>query len=141
MTQDGPPAARVPIIEEDARIAKREVASGHVSVRTKVEEHTQVLHDHLYGEALEVRRVPTEREVDVPPPPRQEGDTTIVPLVEERLLVCRKLFVVEELHIRRTSKLEDVSVPVTVRSTRAIVEEDDARQGSEHPSRPAPGSH
>lgn len=121
-------STRIPLVQEDARIAKRPVQSGHVRVRTHVEERQQVLRECLLAEALEVFNVPAEREVEAPPPPRQEGDVTIVSLVEERLVVTRKLFVVEELHIRRSSRVDEVHVPVTLRATRAVVEDDTLSQ-------------
>lgn len=140
MRDDKPAVARVPVIEEEARIEKRRVASSRVRVRTHVEEHREVLREVLFGEALEVTNVPVEREVQAAPPPRQEGDVTIVSLVEERMVVTRKLFVVEELHIRRTSRLDEVSVPVALRAMRAVVEEDSIQDPQGTPSGPAPGS-
>jgi len=140
MTGDERPTTRVPVVNEDARIEKRQVESGHVRVRTHVEERQQVLRELLLGEALEVVNVPAEREVEAAPPPRQEGDVTIVSLVEERMVVSKKLFVVEELHIRRTTHLDEVSVPVTLRAMRAVVEEDNIKEPKEAPSGLARGS-
>lgn len=132
---------RMPVVEEEARVEKRLVAAGRVHVRTHVEERREVLREQLIGEALDVTNVAIEREVQAAPPPRQEGDVTIVSLVEERMVVTRKLFVVEELHIRRTTHLDEVSVPVTLRAMRAVVEEDNTvREPKGFPRRPAPGS-
>ena len=50
------------------------------------------------------------------------GDLTIVPVVEEVLVVEKRLVLKEELHIRRTSQTELVEVPVTLRKQRAVVE-------------------
>lgn len=140
MPADKQTTARLPVVEEQASIEKRPVQSGHVRVRTHVEEHQQVLREVLLGEALDVTHVPVEREVEAPPPPRQEGEVTIVSLVEERAVVTRKLFVVEELHIRRSTRLEEVSVPVTLRAMRAVVEEDHSQVSNGPPSGPAAGS-
>lgn len=138
MPGDERPTTRVPVVEEDVRIEKRPVQSGHVRVRTHVEERQQVLREVLFGEALEVVNVPAEREVEAPPPPRQEGEVTIVSLVEERMVVTRKLFVVEELHIRRSTRLDEVSVPVTLRAMRAVVEEDNTKDPNGPPQEGSP---
>ena len=139
MPGDERPTTRIPVVEENARIEKRPVQSGNVRVRTRVEERPQVLREVLFGEGLEVVIVPTEREVEAPPPPRQEGEVTIGSLVEERLVVTRKLFVVEELHIRRSTRLDEVSVPVTLRAMRAVGEEDNTKDPNGPPSGPASG--
>jgi stress response protein YsnF len=57
---------------------------------------------------------------------RTENGVTIVPVLEERLVVEKQLFLKEELHIRCGVKTETVEVPVTLRSERAIVERFDA---------------
>jgi stress response protein YsnF len=60
------------------------------------------------------------------PEVRTENGVTILPIIEERLVVEKQLFLKEELHIRRDVKTETVEVPVTLRSERAIVERLDA---------------
>jgi hypothetical protein len=69
-----------------------------------------------------VERVPIDREVSETPSIREEDGVTIVPVVEEILVVERRLRLKEELHIKKVRRTEDVEVPVTVRSTRATVE-------------------
>lgn len=116
------PADRLPIVEEQAHVTKRQVATEHVRVRTVVDTHEHLLTDTLAVEALEVERRPVERAVSDAPAPRQEGDATIISLVEERLIVTRQLYVVEEVVVRRIASHEPVSVPLTLRATHAVVE-------------------
>jgi stress response protein YsnF len=106
---------RVPVVEEQLDVRKREVETGRVAVRVKPVEQEQVVAATLASHDVDVQRVPAEREVDSPPPVRQEGDVTIVPVMEERLVVTKKLFVTYELHIRRRSTSREVRQPVTVR--------------------------
>jgi stress response protein YsnF len=56
---------------------------------------------------------------------RTEGDVTIVSIIEERLVVEKRLFVVEELHLRRTSVVEQVELPTTLRRMSVSVERED----------------
>jgi uncharacterized protein (TIGR02271 family) len=114
----------IPVVEERARIEKRVVESGRVRVRTHVEEREQLLRETLEHEEVSVERVPIDREVTEAPLIREEGDVTIVPVVEEILVVERRLRLKEELHIRKVRRTEEVEVPVTVRSTQATVERD-----------------
>jgi stress response protein YsnF len=53
---------------------------------------------------------------------RTEGDVTILPILEEVLVVEKRLVLKEELHIRRHLARENVEVPVTLRKERAVVE-------------------
>jgi stress response protein YsnF len=69
--------------------------------------------------------VPIDRLVDVAPAIRTEGDVTIIPVVEEILVVETKLVLKEEVHIRRTLTKETVEQSVTLRKQRAIVERDE----------------
>ncbi len=113
---------RIPIVEERPVVAKREVPVERVRVRTAVDTREALVEGNLQLEALEVERRPAERPVDAVPPPREEGDATIISIVEERAVVTKQLFVVEELVIRRRATAEPFSVPVTLRRTRAEVE-------------------
>jgi stress response protein YsnF len=47
---------------------------------------------------------------------------TVIPVIEEVLIVEKRLVLKEELHVRRQQTTENVEVPVTVRRQRAVVE-------------------
>jgi uncharacterized protein (TIGR02271 family) len=116
----------IPLVEETVRVDKRQTVSGKVRIRTEVESVEQVVREALTDEMVEVTRVPIDRRVDQVPEIRTENGVTIVPVLEERLVIEKQLFLKEELHIRRDVKSETVEVPITVRSERAIVERFDA---------------
>lgn len=112
----------LPLVEEELRIDKRSVTTGKVRVRSVVDTVEEVARADLTGERVEVTRVPIDREVEAPPPTRTEGDVTIVPVMEEILVVEKRLVLKEELHIRRHVTHENVEVPVTLRKQRAVIE-------------------
>jgi uncharacterized protein (TIGR02271 family) len=112
----------IPIIQEEAHVTKRAVETEHVRVQTSVAEENVVIRDNLHREHVEVTRVPVDREVAEAPSIRTEGDVTIVPVLEERLVVEKRLFLVEELHLRRTVTTEGVEMPATLRRTHVEVE-------------------
>lgn len=114
----------VPIIEEVATVSKRTVESGHVRVRTVVEESTHDIAAQLAREDIQIERPVVEREVSAAPAPYHEGDLLIIPIVEERAIVETRLFVIEEVVVRRVARFEDVQVPTTLRKMRAVVERD-----------------
>jgi len=113
---------RIPIVEEEASVTKRAVDLEHVSVRIGAEEEQVVVRDQVRHEQVEVTRVPINREVAEAPSVRTEGDLTIVPVLEERLVVEKRLFLVEELHLRRSETTRAVELPTTLRRTRVDVD-------------------
>ena len=70
--------------------------------------------------------MPVVRVVEAAPAARTEGDTTVVPVIEERLVVVKQLFLTEELHIRHVVEREVKRETVPLRSQRAVVERRDA---------------
>jgi len=115
----------VPLVEERAIVGKRVIETGRVQVRTRTEQREELVEAELAREEVEVERVPIGREIDVVPAVRQEGDVTIVPVVEEVLVVQKRLVLVEEVHLRRTRRSETVSHPVTLATQRAEVVRDE----------------
>ena len=115
----------IPVVEETARIEKRVVEAGRVRVSTHTDTIEQVLRESLRGDAVGVTRVSINRTIaegEVAPQVRDEGGVTIIPVLEEVLVVEKRLVLKEEVHIRRTTSGEDVEVPVTLRRQRAVVE-------------------
>jgi len=113
---------RVPIFEESVTVEKVDVQTDAVRVRTSVEQREVLVEDIVDRGTLRIERVSVDRAVDIAPSPREEGGTTIISLVEERLVVEKRLFVVEEIHITREQTQERVALPVTLRTMRATIE-------------------
>jgi len=120
----------IPLVEEELRIDKRSVVTGKVRVRTVVDTVEEMARATLEGRQVEVVRVPIDREIDVAPAVRTEGDVVIVPVVEEVLVVEKRLVLKEELRLQPRKTQETVEVPVTLRKQRAVVE----RVGTEGPT-------
>ena len=112
----------IPITEEELHLEKREVTTGKVRVRTSVDVETELVKATLEGETVEVTRVPVDRIVESAPEIRTENDVTIMPLLEEVLVVETRLLLKEELHLHRRRTTEDVETPVEIRKQRAVVE-------------------
>lgn len=112
----------LPLVEEEMRVETRRISGGRVRVRTETETEETTAEAELEGETVEVSRVPRGEEVERPPAVRTEGDVTILPVVEEVLVVEKRLVLKEEIHIRRRRTRETVTVPVTLRRQHAIVD-------------------
>ena len=111
----------VPLFEEEVNVAKRVVDTGRVQVSRVTHSHQHMVDELLRHEKVEVERVPMDRPVDAMPSIRQEGDVTIVPVVEEVLKVERRLVLREEVHIRRIQQTERYQEEVTLRKQEAVI--------------------
>jgi stress response protein YsnF len=112
----------IPLVEETAIVGKRQLVTWRVRVQTVTDTVEELAHADVQRESVEVTRVPVDRMVETAPEIRTEGEVTIVPVLEEVLVVEKRLVLKEELHIRRRVAAETVEVPVTLRKQRAIVE-------------------
>jgi uncharacterized protein (TIGR02271 family) len=91
----------VPIIEEELDVQKRVVETGKVRVTKVMHERETLVDELLFRDEIEVERVPIDRVVDGPVPVRYEDDIMIVPIMEEVLVVEKRLVLKEELHIHK----------------------------------------
>lgn len=134
---DRPPApgeavtATLPLMEEQVRVTKRDVVTERVRVRTVVETTAELVQAELDTEHVTVTRVPVDRIVDAAPDIRTEGDVTVVPVLEEILVVETRLLLKEEVHIRRFSTREAVEQAVTLRKQRVVIEETASEGGGD----------
>jgi uncharacterized protein (TIGR02271 family) len=115
----------VPVAQEELRVGTRRVDTGRgVRIRKTVSEHTRQLDQVLLGESVEVRRVPVDRVVALADAPstRQEGDTLIVPVLEEILVVEKRVRIKEELHIIRSTHQHAWTGSVNLRTEQVAVE-------------------
>ena len=70
---------------------------------------------------MQIDRIPIGRQIDAQPPVRQEGDTTILPVVEETIVVERRLILKEEIHIQRLHVSERHQEAVILRKQEAVI--------------------
>jgi len=112
----------LPVIEETASVRKREVQTGGVRISKVVHERTEQVAADTLRERLDVRREAVDEFVAEPEPARQEGDTTIVPIYEEVVVVEKRLRLKERWLITRRRETHTQSQPVALRSEEAVIE-------------------
>jgi uncharacterized protein (TIGR02271 family) len=113
---------RIQLVEETVSVEKERVLTGRVRVSTSSIAVDELAHATLAGTRVEVTRHRIDREITAAPVARVEGDTTIIPVVEEIVVVEKRLVLVEEIRIRQVATTEDVAIPVTVRKQTATVD-------------------
>ena len=120
---DGKPGAVavLELVEEQAVISRRVVAGATIRVETTTTLRQHQVDEALSRETVEIERVPVGRVVEAVPDVRQEGDVTIVPVMEEVLVLERRLILKEEVRIRRVRTTEAHRETVQLRQQEATV--------------------
>ena len=109
------------LLEERAEVSRRIVTGQTVRVSTATRWREQLVDELLARETVDVERVPIGRVVNAIPDVRQEGDVTIVPVMEEVLVLERRLVLKEEVRIRRVRTTEQHRETVQLRQQVATV--------------------
>lgn len=110
---------RVVLSEEELMVGKREVAAGEVVVHKHLEEQVVRQTVPLMREQVDVERRPVPPGVGLEP--RTEDGVMYVPIIEEELVITKRLVAREELVIRKTQVTEDQVVEETLRRERVEV--------------------
>lgn len=136
---DAPVATEtIPLREEVLDVGKRVVQGATVRIRTQVESEDRTVAEELATTGVDIVRVPVGRVVEEVPGMRREGDALILPILEEELVVTRRLVLKEEVRItpRVDRRIEEITA--VVRSERAVVTRHHGRTDTEHPDTPTP---
>ena len=112
----------VPVIEESVQVGKRLVERGIVRVHKRVVERQETVAQTLQHQDVEIERVPINQVAATINGSREEGDTLIIPIYEEVVVVEKRLMLKEEVHIHRRQRTTEWSEPVTLRREEIEIE-------------------
>jgi uncharacterized protein (TIGR02271 family) len=115
------------LVQENLTVGKRTVETGRVRIRTVVDEKLVRVSEQLERDDVTIERVSVNREVTEAPVIREENGVLIVPVLEEVVVVEKRLFLKEELHVHRNRRSDVVDEAVRVRSMRAETERVDSK--------------
>ena len=121
------------LLGEEVSFGKERVETGRVRVRVVTREHEEAVDVPLTRERVEVERVAIGRDIEAIPPRRQEGDTLVVPVVEEVVVVRRKLVLKEEVRLKLVRSTEQHRENVILRRQEAVIERIPVEQLSTEP--------
>ena len=91
----------IPVIQEQISVGKEIIETGKVRISKRISEREEIVDVPLFREEVRVERVPVNLFVETMPEVRRDGDTMIIPVVEEQIVVQKKLLLVEELRVRK----------------------------------------
>jgi uncharacterized protein (TIGR02271 family) len=141
-TAVGEPAQRdevsLRLLEESVSVSRRVVQGQTIRIASTTRWHEQLVEEPLARETVEIERVAIGRFVGATPEVRQEGDVTILPVMEEVLVLERRLLLKEEVRIRRVRSTAMHRETVNLRKQEATVTRLDAAAANDqpHPSVP-----
>lgn len=118
----------IPVREEVLVPETHETDLGKVIVHKRVEEVPVSSSVDLGRDQVAVERVEINEAIDTMPGPRQEGDTLIIPVVEEVLYTEKRLMLKEEIRITKQRLTEAVGIEETLK--REVVEFEERRAGT-----------
>lgn len=123
--EGGDARIRIPVIQEELQVGKRTIDTGrgvrlHKSVEQRVEQVDQpLLREEFVVEHVPVGRVIGEGEL---PQTRYEGETLVMPVLEEVLVVHKQLLLKEEVRVTRRRQQVHEPQQVVLRSEQVKVE-------------------
>lgn len=97
----------IPLAIEELEISRKIVETGRVRISKKVSEHEELIEEPVIHEHVEITRVPVGSVIEGPVEVRYEGETMIIPVVREVLVVEKRLVLEEEIHVTRR-RIEEV---------------------------------
>jgi uncharacterized protein (TIGR02271 family) len=112
----------VPVLVEELDVQKRLVETGKVRITKVVHERETLVDEPLFHDKVAITHVPIQRVVDGPVPVREENGTTIISIVEEVLVVEKRLMLREEIHIRKQRIETHQPQRITLRSEEVRVD-------------------
>ena len=112
---------RVLLHSEQAEVRRQTKLAGRVSVSTVTKTREELIDELLTHENVEIERISIRQLVDEIPTIREEGDLIVIPLVEEVVIVERRVLLKEEIRIRRVKTTERYQETVTLREQDAVI--------------------
>ena len=112
---------KLTLFAEELSVAKETVETGRLRVSKQTRTREAFVNESLLSEQAEVETIPVGRQIFEMPTVRHEGDTIIIPIVEEVLHTERRLILKEEVKITRRKKTEQFQDRVTLRYQEAVI--------------------
>lgn len=119
----------IPVVQEVPLVNKRTVQTGRFRVEKKVSEREVVVDEPLFRQDVRIERTPIGRDVSAAeelPRIRYEGETIIVPVLEEVPVLVRRTILTEEIRITRVKREVRNPQTVEVRVEQVSIEHQDA---------------
>ena len=112
-------------MEENLRLGVSKIETGKLRAKKKVHDEDLIVSGPVLQDELTIERIPLNQYIDeAPPSVRYEGDTMVIPVIEEEVVVQTRLKLVEEVRITRRQREKMAEEPITIRREEVLIERD-----------------
>jgi uncharacterized protein (TIGR02271 family) len=112
----------IPVMEEQLTTERRQVKTGSVKIEKRVIREEKAIDLPVTHELVEVQRVRKNQVIQSIPAVRNIGGSIIIPVVEEELVITKRLVLKEEIHLvkRRVTQRTRRKVPLSKEVARVV---------------------
>ena len=110
------------ILKEQALVKKQIVEKAKVHIEKKVHHTEATIHIPVVSEEIEIKKIPVNQYVEIMPQGRYEGDTIVIPVIKEILIVEKKLLLVEEVYVKKHTNTTTEEKNIILREEEIIVD-------------------
>jgi uncharacterized protein (TIGR02271 family) len=128
---EGRTEAVIPVVEERPKVGRRIRETQTVRVHKQTHERQETVDEPTIHERVEVERVAVNRPVDEAEDSRYEGETLIMPVYREELVLQKRLVLKEEIRITKRREEEHHPQQITLREQEVEIERQDI-DGAQH---------
>jgi uncharacterized protein (TIGR02271 family) len=112
---------KLTLLAEELSVGKEAIETGRVRVSKQTHTREVAVNEALLRESADIETIPIGRQIFETPSVRYEGETIVIPIVEEVLHTERRLMLKEEVRITRRKTTEQFNDRVTLRYQEAVV--------------------
>lgn len=112
----------LPVVQEELQVGLQKTETGRVRITKSVQERDVLVQQASMHEEIEVERVSVNRFIAEPASIRYEGDTMIIPVMEEVAVIETRLRLKEELRVTKRQIRTPRSQSVRLRTEEGHVE-------------------
>ncbi|PSR53300.1 hypothetical protein AHMF7605_07030 [Adhaeribacter arboris] len=112
----------IPVIEEHVQVGKKIVETGRVRIIKTVHAEEAHVEAPLLQEEVQIERVPVNQYIETAPSVRYEGEVMIIPVIQEVVVIEKRLMLVEEIRVHKQQVHTNVSETITLRKEEVKIE-------------------
>jgi len=121
------PPKTVSLAEERVELGTRKVVDRRIRITRSTKADEKLIETELTHEDALIKRVAKNEAVKPGniPQVRQEGEVTIIPVIEERIEIVKHYFLTEEIHVIKKRRKETHQENITLRSQEINISTED----------------
>lgn len=125
---------RLSVLKEYLQVGKQVVETGRVRVSKTVHESTEIVDLPLLREEYDIERIPVNAYVSQAPEAlRYEGDTLVIPVLQEVVVTETRLLLVEEIRLTKRQIESRLHEEIPLRREEVVIERQPTEAGTDAP--------